>query len=361
MAEYKEFTGKSQAEAVEKASRELSIPKEKLRYDILSHGSTGIFGLVGVKKAKIRVRIPGPSPSETKTPDPPAPQESQASEEDVPAKPPAAAKGKGRRQGSSQRRGRPKKSTKQEPAEEQAADAPAPVPDSPEPVSEHSALEEAAPAAQPDAAPDPGTPELQADPASDKQEPAPAHHRQRQPLASDEELSEASRKVEQDIRFLCGYLLDDFTVTAGPAPGGHVLCKVEAPDTGLLIGRKGQTLESVQHLLEMMINRGREKKVRVRVDAGGYMARREDNLARMAQRLAEKVKRSGRPFSFSPMSAYDRRIVHLALKEEKDIRTISKGTGSLRKLIIIPRAMASKKLPADFDAPVAHDEEEDLS
>lgn len=356
MAEYVVFTAKTQAEALEKASSELGVPKEKLRYDILSHGSTGIFGLVRAKKAKIRVKVPGAQNQEqpaaekkAKKGKAEASQASQASE----AQESEAADGKKRRgRAKKQSSGRKSRSRKKK---EESPESPAPE----TPQEEASAETPSEAASETENSPEAALDAEEASENAAANEPQASRHRQ--PLADGEALESAARKVEEDLRFFCAYLLDDCSVSAEPAPGGHVFCKVEGPDTGLLIGRKGQTLEGVQHLLEMMVNRGLESKVRVRVDAGGYLARREENLARMAKRLAEKVKRSGRPFSLSPMSSYDRRIVHTALKEEKELRTISKGTGSLRKLIILPKSMSNKKLPPDFDAPVAHEEEEELA
>ncbi len=103
---------------------------------------------------------------------------------------------------------------------------------------------------------------------------------------------------------------------------------------GLIIGKHGQTLDSLQYLANVVYNRNAENRQRVVLDAGGYWARREETLVRLAKRLAEKAKRTGRRIMLEPMSAHERRIIHTALQHDKQIVTYSEGDEPYRKVII---------------------------
>lgn len=103
---------------------------------------------------------------------------------------------------------------------------------------------------------------------------------------------------------------------------------------GLLIGKHGQTLDSLQYLANVVYNRNSEMRQRVVVDAGGYRERREETLLRLANRLAEKAKRTGRRIMLEPMSAHERRIIHTALQNDQQIVTYSEGDEPYRKVVI---------------------------
>jgi spoIIIJ-associated protein len=123
----------------------------------------------------------------------------------------------------------------------------------------------------------------------------------------------------------------------------RVLFNVVGGNAGILIGKRGQTLEAIQSLVEKVVNKHHENKIRVVVDIEGYLEARRANLEKMAIRLAEKSKRIGKPISLGQMSAYERRIIHLALKDHPDVRTQSRGEGYLRKLVIFPKKNNGKK------------------
>lgn len=103
---------------------------------------------------------------------------------------------------------------------------------------------------------------------------------------------------------------------------------------GLLIGKHGQTLDSLQYLANVVYNRNAEVRQRVVVDAGGYRERREETLLRLANRLAEKAKRTGRRIMLEPMGAHERRIIHTALQNDQQIVTYSEGDEPYRKVVI---------------------------
>ncbi len=113
--------------------------------------------------------------------------------------------------------------------------------------------------------------------------------------------------------------------------------KVDGGNAGMLIGRKGQTLEAMQFLTDKIINRKSEGRVRVKVDIEGYMETRKANLVQLAHKMADKCKKTGKPATINQISGQDRRIIHLALKDDTQVRTQSKGEGYYRRLVILPR------------------------
>lgn len=106
--------------------------------------------------------------------------------------------------------------------------------------------------------------------------------------------------------------------------------------SGLLIGKRGKTLSSLQYLVNRILQRDTTESVSVIVDTENYRSKRESSLAELAQELGEKVKKSHRPVTTGPMNAQDRRIIHLTLKEDQEVRTKSKGEGNLRRVVIYP-------------------------
>jgi spoIIIJ-associated protein len=155
--------------------------------------------------------------------------------------------------------------------------------------------------------------------------------------ASSQAAGETAKKTLQDILRLLGI---EAGVQLKEEPERIVL-NIEGDGSGLLIGRKGQTLDALEYLINKIVHRGAEDKKRIVVDTENYRSRREESLVHLAQRLGDKAKRLGRPVTISPMSAHDRRIVHLALEEDKSLRTRSTGTGLYRKIVISPEKKSS--------------------
>ena len=105
---------------------------------------------------------------------------------------------------------------------------------------------------------------------------------------------------------------------------------------GLLIGRRGETLRSLQFLLNLLVSRRVHRWPQIVVDVGSYRQRRQESLEGLARRMAERVRQTGRPIMLEPMAAYERRIVHLALRGDTTIYTESSGEGENRKIVIYP-------------------------
>ena len=110
---------------------------------------------------------------------------------------------------------------------------------------------------------------------------------------------------------------------------------LKGPKMGLVIGYRGETLDSLQYLVSLVVNKNQENPYkRVVLDAENYRHKREETLIRVAQKTAYKVKKSGRPYKLEPMNPYERRIIHSALQEYTDINTYSEGEEPFRRIII---------------------------
>ena len=119
-------------------------------------------------------------------------------------------------------------------------------------------------------------------------------------------------------------------------PDADVVVNIQGNNTGILIGRKGKTLEALEFIVNKAVNRTSEKKVRVIVDSENYRKRREEALQTLALNMGEKAKKTKRTVTTDPISPRDRRIVHLALKGDSQVSTKSEGEGLFKRVSIIP-------------------------
>ncbi len=246
-----EFEDKSVEKAIKKACTELNIPAAELQHDVISYGSTGIFGLVGTKRARIRVTTPEP-----------APEVGPESKEKVIS------------EGSSKKQSRAK-------AE---------------------AIKSAA-------------------------------GRECKPDSTVDD----SKEIGQDaLQRIVDLITSDAKIAAREGRG-RIFFNVSGGETGVLIGKGGQTLEAIQYLVEKMVNKRSSKRIRVQVDVEGYLQNRRFGLQKRARQLAEKAKRTSKPATMGQMNAHDRRIAHLALKDDGTVQTQSMGEGYLRELVIYPK------------------------
>ncbi len=109
---------------------------------------------------------------------------------------------------------------------------------------------------------------------------------------------------------------------------------LEGPEMGILIGKRGQTLDALQYLISLFVNKESESYVRVKLDTENYRARRKDTLENLAKNIAFKVKRSRRSVTLEPMNPYERRIIHSALQNDKYVATRSEGEEPYRKVVV---------------------------
>ena len=118
--------------------------------------------------------------------------------------------------------------------------------------------------------------------------------------------------------------------------GNDMDIELSGDEMGVLIGKRGQTLDSLQYLTSLVVNKGSSEYIRVKVDTENYRKRRKDTLENLAKNLAYKVKRTKRPVTLEPMNPYERRIIHSALQNDKYVATRSEGEEPYRRVIIEP-------------------------
>ncbi|MBR3932572.1 MAG: protein jag [Clostridia bacterium] len=124
-------------------------------------------------------------------------------------------------------------------------------------------------------------------------------------------------------------------VTVESKVDGEVLkINLSGPDMGIVIGKRGETLDALQHLTSLVVNRGDDSFLKVSLDAENYREKRNAALESLAQKLANKVMRTGRNQTLEPMNAYERRIIHSALQDHETVTTYSIGQGVNRKVVI---------------------------
>jgi spoIIIJ-associated protein len=125
--------------------------------------------------------------------------------------------------------------------------------------------------------------------------------------------------------------------TAGDGIGLiEAVLDVEGEDLGILIGRRGQTLMSLQYLLNLIVSKQTNRRVAFGIDVDGYKRRREEALVGLAKRMAARVRGTGRSVTLEPMPPNERRIVHITLADDPSVMTVSIGEGDARKVAITP-------------------------
>jgi len=276
MNQFVEFEGKNIDQALARASDELKTPIERLEYDVVSYGSSGIFGLVGAKKAKIRVK---------------------------------SGKFRGLTQEAKQK------------ARDLVKDAFQLEDD--KYIDEIQEGEDLSPTDEDD--------EDDEREAVDEADESPGASKV---CAADMEKAIATGK--EALQRLVDFITEN-SLIAVETIGQRIVFKVEGGNSGMLIGKRGQTLEAIQYLVEKIVNKQNEQRVRVLVDVEGYLKTRKSNLQKLATKMAEKAQKTKKPVTIGQMNAYDRRTVHLHLKNNSAVRTQSVGEGYYRKLIIFPK------------------------
>lgn len=156
------------------------------------------------------------------------------------------------------------------------------------------------------------------------------------------EQTDTSTDLNKAVTLLEGILerMNIESTVHGEEIEDKLLIKIDCADeeeTQRIIGRRGQVVDAFQHLLNKMLGRDREERGKpVIVDAGGYRERHVERLESLAERMAAKARESGEPVDLNPMSAYDRRIVHMCLAELDGVSTRSEGEGDTRHIVVLP-------------------------
>ncbi|HHV09209.1 MAG TPA: protein jag [Clostridiales bacterium] len=119
---------------------------------------------------------------------------------------------------------------------------------------------------------------------------------------------------------------------------------IDGDEMGVLIGKRGQTLDSLQYLISLVVNKNSDNYIKVKLDTENYRARRKETLENLAKNIAYKVKRTRKPVSLEPMNPYERRIIHSALQNDKYVETYSEGEEPYRKVVInVKKGLNDKK------------------
>ena len=134
-----------------------------------------------------------------------------------------------------------------------------------------------------------------------------------------------------DVDVMCNLRQAESEEVGGP------LFEIEGDDSGLLIGRKGETLRSLQFMVRFLVSRKTGERANLSVDVEGYDDRRRQSLSNLANRVAQRVVKTGRSIELEPMNPRERRLVHITLSENGDVYTESSGTGEGRRVVILPR------------------------
>lgn len=136
------------------------------------------------------------------------------------------------------------------------------------------------------------------------------------------------------------------TEVEGYPKEGILYLEIKWDEGGILIGKHGRTLEAFQILVNRMVNKRLKEPVRVIIDIADYKKRRADSLAKMAKRLGENAKRTGKGVIIGPFNAHDRRIIHITLKEDPSLNTESLGEGEMKKIRIISTKIEGRETSA---------------
>ena len=152
-------------------------------------------------------------------------------------------------------------------------------------------------------------------------------------LAADSAAGKAYAFLK-DLTHLMGV---DVEITMGNDADGNVFASMTGDTLGILIGRRGETLDALQYLTSLQVNKGQEGYTRVTLDTENYRAKREDTLVRLANRMANRAVKTGRRVSLEPMNPYERRIIHSALQANEAVDTHSEGDEPNRHVVITLR------------------------
>ncbi len=287
-------TGKTIELAIEAALNQLGLDRDSVSVMVLQKEKAGFLGF-GAQPAKVQVTYEAPDP--------------------IPA--PAAPKSA---LGAASRNSKPK-----------ASGAPVKNPDTkpqpkPEaPKTEKPKAEKAAPKAE--------APKQERKPRPERKPETPKAPKEPKVYAA-AEAGSVEEKIEQFLKGLLENMGSQAVPHAAKAGDNTYHVELEGEDLGFLIGRRGDTLDAIQHLCNYAINRGVEGHVRINVDAEDYRAKREDSLRKYARKKAQQVLKVRRRTTLEPMNAYERHVIHATLQEMDNITTHSTGTEPNRRVVI---------------------------
>lgn len=333
MTDYKEFEGNTVDEAIKKACQHFGLEREKLEIEILHGGSRGIFGL-GKKAARVNARKRG-----TGTENSFLDNEFFSKELRRPTLGGDTKKQKAPAKHAQPKAESPRPAPTPKPAAAKMADTPRPAQQeqkAPQPAAEQTQPSTQQPARSAAPTAEANHPQPRPDSHSaPKPEQRPQRTHAESPSAPSE--AELDAVVRNAIIELLKPIAPSAKLSLTHEPGRVKVRIDDDANSGLIIGREGQTIAALQYLANRIVSRHFDSAIRIHLDAGDYRDKQDDNLRKMALHLADKARHTGRTQSTKPLSSYHRRLVHLALQDDETIQTRSKGDGPLKRVLIFPR------------------------
>ena len=290
-------TGKTIDLAIESALTQLGLDRDSVSVMVLQQAKAGFLGF-GAQPAKVQVTYEAPDP----VPEAPKVALSSASRSKPKAKPVA-----------------PKAESKPEPKVE--APKPQKAPEAPKEVKKEE------PKKAPKENKAPKAPKENKEPKAPK---APKVQKEYAPA----EPGSVEEKIEVFLKGLLEHMGSQAVPHAWKENDNTYMVELVGDDLGYLIGRRGDTLDAIQHLANYTVNRGVEGHIRINVDAEAYREKREDSLRRYARKKAQQVLKNRRRTTLEPMNAYERHVIHAALQDMENITTHSTGTEPNRRVVI---------------------------
>ena len=305
-----EASAKTVEEAIELGLQELGVSIGDVDVRVVEEGSKGLFGLFGSRPAKVclTVKDSEADPLGNLLEEKQKPEKTVRKQEKKPEKKPA------------EKKEAEKKETDKKPAEKK-----------PEKKQEKKPAKAEKPEAE-------STPAKTA-PEKDIPEEKPEIRTLEKPevtMIPDGELDPESAPgiAKAFLAELTKLMGVDVTISMGTDTEGNVFGYINGDTLGILIGRRGETLDALQYLTSLKVNRGKDTYTRVTLDTENYRAKREDTLIRLANRMANRALRTGRKVSLEPMNPYERRIIHFALQQNEGVTTHSEGDEPNRHVVI---------------------------
>ncbi len=303
-----EASARTIEEAISEGLEHLGASISDVTVDILEEGSKGLFGLFGSRPAKVRLTL----------------KEEENTKEETHAL----------FEGSLDEQPAPKAPKAEKPKAEKKPKAPKP-PKEEAPAAETAAAPEV-PAAEPAEAPKAEKPAKPRKPRAPKAPKEPAQPREPVEIVPAEQADRATPagKAQEFLQELTKLMGVPVSVAVATDEEGNVRVNMEGDTLGILIGRRGETLDALQYLTSLQVNKGKEDYTRVTLDTEGYRAKREEALVRLANRMANRCVKTGRKVALEPMNPYERRILHSALQNHEAVTTHSEGEEPNRHVVI---------------------------
>ncbi len=308
-------SGKTIDLAIEAALTQLGLDRDSVSVMVLQQAKAGFLGF-GAQPAKVQVTYEAPDPVVEKVPEKPKSALGSASR----SKPKAAAPVK---------KPEPKPEVpKSEPVKAEPK-VEAPKPEKPKAPKAEKKAEPKPEKPKAEKKPEPKAPKAPKEPKPEKKA-APVQPKECTPA----EPGSTEEKIEQFIKGLLEHMDSKAIPHCWKAEGSTYKVELVGEDLGYLIGRRGDTLDAIQHLANYSINRDVEGHIRINVDAESYREKREDSLRRYARKKAQQVLKARRRTTLEPMNAYERHVIHAALQDMDNITTHSTGVEPNRRVVI---------------------------